>query len=317
MNKLVTAIVVTFRSKLLIDQCLKSLEDEGVSQMIVVDNASDDGTADYVAKHYPHIQLLRNSENIGFAAANNLAIQQLEQADSDVLLLNPDAWLAPDALAHMQAAMRSDSRIAIVGPSIERDQQLEPSLLLRPKASASIQFILSGMRAMETGGFAGEVAPNYPWSSITDGDHVRGSCMLVRYQAIQDVGLLDDMFFLYFEETEWCLRFRNQGWRVVIAPDAQAYHLGKASVKTQESLPSLELMRSAVLFWQRVYTKPQALLLRVLLWHMVLVKYMLLLPFPSTKERRKWLLKVASLSMNPFRLPMVYTNARRPPKWEA
>jgi GT2 family glycosyltransferase len=312
----VAAIVVTFRSRDLIDQCLNSLISEGVAQanIWVVDNASDDHTADYVQQNYPHVHVISNDENVGFAAANNQALKQVNT--DQVLLLNPDAWLAPKALVNMQEAMAQDERIGMVGPRVERDGIMEDSLSMRPHFFSTCLFILSGLRNMATGGFAGKPAAGYPWQDITDGDHIRGSCMLVRNQAILDVGLLDEDFFLYFEETEWCLRFRDKGWRIIIAPQALAYHLGKASVKTQDTLPSLELMRSAVIFFSKKYTYPQALILRVMLCCMASLKYLLLLPFPSSSPQREWLKHVACLALNPFKLAMVYPKARRPSGWD-
>ncbi|MDX8381713.1 MAG: glycosyltransferase family 2 protein [Ghiorsea sp.] len=313
MNIDIAAVVVTFRSKLLIDQCLKSVVDEGVSEIWVVDNASDDGTADYVQANYPNVYLIQNEENLGFSAANNQALRQTKARK--ILLLNPDAWLAPQALTEMISVMESDKEIAVVGPSIERQGNLEPSLLLKPNFYDSWHFLLSGMRAESTGGFAGKEAKGFPWQSVTDGDHVRGSCMLVRNIAVEQVGLLDELFFLYFEETEWCLRFRNQGWRVVIAPSAKAFHIGKASVKTQDSLPSLEFIRSAILFWGKTRSFPAQFVLRATLIVMAVVKCLLMLPFPNTKPRRSWLLDIAKLGINPFNLPIVYDKARSPILW--
>ncbi|MDX8389875.1 MAG: glycosyltransferase family 2 protein [Mariprofundaceae bacterium] len=306
----VAAVVVTFRSRLLIDRCLLSLREAKVNEIWVVDNASDDGTADYIQSKYPEVNLIRSEFNVGFAAGNNLALKKSE-ADN-ILLLNPDAWLTPLALEKMVQVLESDSKIAVVGPSIDRQGEPEPSLLMKPRVFEAWSFLFSGMRR---GSFSGRAADGFPWRVVTDGDHVRGSCMLLRRQAMKEVGLLDESFFLYFEETEWCLRFRKHGWRVVIAPDALAHHVGKASVKTQESLPSLEFMRSAILFWKKSYMWPLQMGLRLTLVLMACVKWLLLLPLSSAAERRGWLLAVAGLAINPFMLPIIYDRARRPSSW--
>jgi len=229
--------------------------------------------------------------------------------------LNPDAWLEPQAVWMMLEVLESDSKIAVVGPCIDRQGEREPSLLMAPKAFSAWLFLLSGMRAFTTGGFAGKSAKGFPWLTITYGDHVRGSCMLVRQHAIVDAGLLDESFFLYFEETEWCLRFRDKGWRVVLEPNALAHHIGKASVKTQESLPSLEFMRSAVLFWKKIYIWPVQLVLRATLFLMANLKWLLLLPISSAGNQRHWLRAVSGLAINPFKMSMVYDRARRPLSW--
>lgn len=315
MNHDIAAIVVTFRSQKLIDRCLQSLIAEGVpsTNIWLVDNASDDGTVNHVRENYGQVNIIHNHENLGFAAANNQALCHMTA--KYVLLLNPDAWLNAEALERMVAVMEQDERIAIVGPSIVRQKQVEQSLLMRPRFWEAWFFLLSGMRAFETGGFSGKAAQGFPWQDVTDGDHVRGACMLVRQEAVTDVGLMDETFFLYFEETEWCLRFRQHGWRVVIAPQATAYHIGKASVRTQERLPSLEFMRSAILFWKKTLAWPAQVSLRVTLFFMVMVKWSLLLPVKSAKGQREWLWRVASLTVNPFGLPIVYNKARRPSSW--
>ncbi len=308
----VAAVVVTFRSRSLIDRCLQSLRSAKVSEIWVVDNASDDGTAEYIEAEYPEVNLIRSEFNLGFAAGNNLALKNIA-ADS-VLLLNPDAWLAPGALEEMLQVMESDSKIAVVGPSIDRQGEAEPSLLMEPGLIESWAFLFSGMRR---GSFSGRAVEGFPWRTVTDGDHVRGSCMLVRRNAIDEAGLLDESFFLYFEETEWCLRFRKHGWRVVIALEALAHHIGKASVKTQESLPSLEFMRSTIIFWKKSHAWPLQIGLRVTLAFMAGAKWLLLLPVANAADRRGWLLNVIGLVMNPFGLPIIYDRARRPASWRS
>lgn len=310
----VSAIVVTFRSRLLIDQCLQSLQEAGVQHIWVVDNASDDGTADYVQQNYPGIHLIRSEKNLGFAAGNNLALGQIQS--EAVLLLNPDAWLTPNALNLMLSTLSAETNVGMVGPSIDRQGQTEPSLLQAPSAFASWLFLLSGMRAFGTGGFSGKEVEGFPWCSVTEGDHLRGSCMLVRLQAIRDVGLLDESFFLYFEETEWCMRFRQKGWRILIEPAALVHHVGKASVQTQESLPSLEYMRSGVLFWMKIYPWVIQWILRGTLWMMACMKYVLLLLFrPASVEQKGWLSNVVALAIHPYKLPIVYDRAKRPSSW--
>ena len=313
MNHNIAVVIVTFCSRDLIAQCLQSVIDEDVTDIWVVDNASTDDTVDYVNTHFPQVNLIANAENIGFAAANNMAIRQIE--GKDILFLNPDAWLTDGALAAMRQALEANQDVAMVGPRVIRQGEVEPTLLEAPRFFTSWMFILTGMRAMNTGGFAGKVVQGFPWRRVTEGEHIRGSCMLVRCKALEEVGLMNELFFLYFEETEWCLRFRQHDWKIVIEPKALAHHIGKASVGTQNALPSLEFMRSAVLFWKVNNTWVEHAFLRSTLFLMALTKCLLLLPFSAEKHRRGWLLNVAGLALNPFRMPIVYHQARRPSAW--
>jgi len=309
----VSAVVVTYRSREHVDRCLESLRANGVQRIWVVDNASDDGTADHVSKRFPDVDLIRNKENLGFAAANNQALRLVETPFA--LLLNPDAWLEPDAIRHMLASMCADERVGVLGPRIMRGGEIEPSLLMAPRFRDALMFLASGMRAFGTGGFSGRTAAGYPWDEGGEGDHVRGSCMMVRMAAVRDAGYLDECFFLYFEETEWCLRLRRAGWSVRIVPAAVVHHLGKASVRTEEQLPSIEYMRSAILFWRKEYGTWRARLLQAILLGMASVKWILLAIFRGSSAKRAWLHDVTQLARNPYSVPIPYPGARRPSCW--
>jgi len=312
--KKVAAVVVTYRSEVWIEKCLDSLIlQPEITKIWVVDNASDDNTAGLVKAHYPNVHLISNSNNIGFAAANNQALEKI--SETYVLLLNPDAFLEEGALGHMLAAME-DEKVSAVGPRIFRGGEIEPSLNLSPRALEALLFLFSGMRAFKTGGFSGQPAPGFPWNQGAEGDHLRGSCILVRQAIIETVGLMDERFFLYFEETEWCLRMRSSGWNIRITSDAVAHHVGKASVRTTSALPSLEYMRGAVLFWGMVFGSVVSRGLRAVLWSMALVKYLLLIFSKQAVERRVWLKKVMGLAINPYSMPIEYEHSLRPSLWK-
>jgi len=315
MERSAAAVVVTYRSSIWIERCLESLRQQpGLALTWVVDNASDDDTVELIRNRYPDVRLIANMDNVGFAAANNMALREIEEPF--VLMINPDAALEANALATMANAMMEDDRLAMVGPRIMRGGKIENSLSLAPTPMQSLLFLLTGMRSYNTGGFSGRASPGYPWNDGAEGDHLRGSCMLVRRAAIDDSGLLDERFFLYFEETEWCLRLRESGWKIAIAPHAIAQHEGKASVSIGLSLPSLEYMRSAVIFWQLRYGRTFSLMLRSMLWLMAAVKRMLLLLGGGDRERREWLDKTMRLAVTPYSLPIEYPHARRPSFWD-
>ncbi|GMR00099.1 MAG: glycosyltransferase family 2 protein [Zetaproteobacteria bacterium] len=309
----ISAIVVTYRSRSHIDRCLKSLVDNHVREIWVVDNASDDGTAAYVAGHYPEIHLIRNEWNVGFAAANNQALVQI--STPLVLLLNPDAWLEKGAALAMCAAMDACPDVGVVAPRIIRNNTIEPSLLRAPTVSGSLVFILAGMRIYGTGGFSGRAAAGYPWHKGGEGDHVRGACMLVRMCAVEQAGKLDERFFLYFEETEWCLRLRRYDWRVLLSPEAVAHHIGKASVRTHDRLPSMEYMRGAIFLWHTYFSTSNVWLLRFALFLMAFSKRLILVLLRRRPEQRDWLGQVIRLTRNPYSVPIGYPRARRPSCW--
>ena len=309
----VAVIVVTYRSESWIRQCLDSVfEQEHVGSVYVVDNASDDQTIHIVQSEYPQVHVISNVDNVGFAAANNQALKLI--AEDYALLLNPDAFLEQESLTSLLATF--DEGVGMVGPRIIRDKQIEASICEPPSAWASWLFLLSGMRNFETGGFSGKPVPGYPWNEGAQGAHIRGSCMMVSKAAIADVGLLDERFFLYFEETEWCLRLFQKGWKIKIQPKAIAHHIGRASMKTASSLPSLEFMRGAILFWSTQYNGLTVFILRMTLFFMAAVKRFLLFALMRDADKRAWLGDVMKLAMNPYTLPIIYPKAKRPSYWD-
>ena len=304
-------LIVTFRSRRHLPGCLAAL---GTAHpILVVDNASDDGTVAWIKEHAPGVQLLALPENLGFAAAINLGMQKLADCEY-VLWLNPDARIASADIQRLVDALDQDSTIAAIGPLIRRPEGLEPSLLRRPQAWRTALFLLSGMRWHGIGGMTGLPVPGFPWRHLTCGDHLRGSCMLVRMRAWRAIGPLNECFFLYFEETEWCLRARAQGWRICLEPKAQAFHEGKASVRTCETDAPLEYYRSAVLFWECIHPHA-AFLLRVLLWLNAHIKRMVLHGLGKDSKKQHWLEDLARIARDPYSVPLRYPRARRPKTW--
>jgi len=309
----IAVVVVTYRSEPWIRQCLDSVfEQAHVSSVYVVDNASDDQTTHVLQSEYPQVHLISNADNIGFAAANNQALKLI--TEDYILLLNPDAFLEKDCVANMLTSF--DKGVGMVGPRIIRDKQVEASICEPPSAWASWLFLLSGMRNFNTGGLSGKPSPGYPWNEGAQGAHIRGSCLMVAREAMDSAGLLDERFFLYFEETEWCLRVYRKGWKIKLQPKAVAHHIGRASMTTATSLPSLEFIRGAVIFLPTQYNALIVFTLRTTLYFMAGVKRLFLFALMRDAEKRAWLGDVMKLAINPFQLPIIYPKAKRPAYWD-
>ena len=219
------AVVVTYDALPWIERCLESLR--GVPT-VVVDNGSSDGTVAFVRERFPEVRTIE-ADNRGLAAGWNVGIRETESRY--VLLLNADAWLVEDALARLVSFADSRPRAAVVGPRLSNpDGTLQRSVrgFPTPWRLATEYFFLrklaprsSALNAFYAGGF--------------DHDHVRavefvmGACMLVRRDAIDEVGPADESFFLFSEETDWCYRFRRAGWEVVFFPGAECVHVRGAA----------------------------------------------------------------------------------------
>ena len=221
----VAAVVVTFDALPWIEHCLDSL---GGVETVVVDNGSRDGTVAFVRERYPDVHVIE-SENRGLGAGWNIGLR--ETTSTYALLLNADAWLSEGALERLADFADTRPRAAVIGPRLlDPDGTLQRSVRGFPTVwrLATEYFFLrklaprsSALNAFYAGGF--------------DHDEVRvvevgmGACMLLRREAVEEVGYCDEDYFLFSEETDWCFRFREAGWEVVFFPDAECVHVRGAS----------------------------------------------------------------------------------------
>ena len=221
----VAAVVVTYDALPWIERCLDSLA--GV-ETVVVDNGSRDGTVAFVRERFSAVRVIE-SENRGLAAGWNVGIAAIESRW--VLLLNADAWLAQGAADRLVAFADSRTRAAVVGPRLRNpDGTLQGSVRGYPTLwrLATEYFFLrklaprsSALNAFYGGGFDHD--------EVRAVEVVMGACMLVRREAIAEVGPCDEDYFLFSEETDWCYRFRQAGWEVVFFPGAECTHVRGAA----------------------------------------------------------------------------------------
>jgi N-acetylglucosaminyl-diphospho-decaprenol L-rhamnosyltransferase len=198
-------------------------------EIIVVDNASTDGSVDMVRDGFPDVHLVANVSNRGFSAANNQGIAVAR--GRYVLLLNPDTELVGEALAKMMAFADQYPDVGVVGPqllnpdgSVQSSRRRFPTLATAFFESTWLQRY-APRRLLER-----YYVLDQPDDVIQDVDWVKGAAVMARREAIEHVGPMDEGFFMYSEELEWCRRFREAGWRVVYLPTAQIVHYeGKSS----------------------------------------------------------------------------------------
>jgi GT2 family glycosyltransferase len=190
-------------------------------QVVVVDNQS--GTSEYRALRSgcTNELILRQKRNLGFAGGCNVGIRwALQNGFEYVWLLNNDTGVAPESLAELVRAMERDARIGIVGGVMYYWSDPERIQIaggfIDPETSSTGML---GQNELDRGQFWG----------IRDVDYVSGGMLLVRSAAIREVGLLDERFFMYYEDTDWGVRMRKRGWRVVTVPSAKVWHKDKAS----------------------------------------------------------------------------------------
>jgi GT2 family glycosyltransferase len=218
-------VVVTFDALPWLEPCLESVR--GV-ETVVVDHGSSDGTLELVEERFPEVRLVRQ-ENRGLAAGWNRGIAETESRY--VLILNADAWLVGDALTRLVAYADDHPDAAVVAPRLRNpDGSLQRSVRGFPTLwRLATEYLFLRKLAPRSTALNGFYAGGFEHDEPREAEFVMGACLLARREAIEQVGPLDERFFLFSEETDWCYRFRQAGWRVLFYPGAECVHVGGAS----------------------------------------------------------------------------------------
>ena len=228
----VSVVIVNWRTRNALRECLRSVvQQENIAslQIIVVDNASGDGSAEMVAECYPRVRLIRNEENRGFAVACNQGMRLT--TGKYVLLLNPDTVVPSCTIGKVVAFADAHLESAVVGCRVTNpDGTLEHTCFRYPSLLNLALAVLGLNRLFPRSRFFGRQFMTW-WErdSVREVDVVTGSFMLVRHEAMHQVGLMDERYFMYAEEADWCYRFAQAGWKMTFTPDAEIVHLSSQS----------------------------------------------------------------------------------------
>ena len=246
-----TVIIVHRNGVGMLDQCLSSIQEVVTSQdeIIIVDNDSTDGSVAMVKEKFPEVGIINNNCNNGFAAANNQAIHVSK--GSYCLLLNNDTQLSSESLNSFATIFDEDQNIAVITPQL---------ISANGKEQRSYGYFMKPMDEIIPKAFRKNRVPP-TGNKLVDVDSVIGACMAVRQSAIQQVGLLDEDFFFYFEETQWCYRFKKHGFRIVLDNKTKVIHEKGKSTRSVRKEAQLEMLRSRFLYYKKVFNPLTALLL--------------------------------------------------------
>lgn len=226
--------IVSWNTKDLLDQCLHSINETRVGfsfDTIVVDNASADGSADMVASKYPNVNLLRNRINVGFAAGCNLAYKHSNSRY--FILLNSDTIVLDNALGKLVKFMDTHPDAGVAGCKLlNRDGSLQRSCSCYPGVLTELFDALFLSKLFPNSRLFSRYSMSFwDFNETREVDFAGGSCLIIRREAIEQVGLLDEGYFMYTEEADWCYRFWLEGWKIFYYPDAKIIHLGGQSSK--------------------------------------------------------------------------------------
>jgi N-acetylglucosaminyl-diphospho-decaprenol L-rhamnosyltransferase len=248
-------VIVSHGAEELLRRCLRSLREHpasGEMRVTVIDSGSPDGTPDMVAREFPAVRLLRRG-NIGFSAANNLVLRESNAAA--VLLLNPDTEVYAGTLDAALARLDADPRIGMVGVKLvmesgELDHACKRSF--PTPLSALAHFTGIGRSADAPGALSQYRATALGDDEAGEVDAVNGAFMLCRAAAIREVGLLDEGYWLYMEDLDWCHRFWDAGWKVFYEPAGVALHVkGASSGDRRRAKQEIAFHRGMARFYRR------------------------------------------------------------------
>lgn len=259
----VSAIMVNWNTKDLVLASLRHLYGTAKNlsmEVFVVDNGSSDGSVEMIRVAFPRVILIENNKNLGFARASNQALRRA--TGKYILLLNTDVMVREDTVVTLVDFMEKTPRAGVAGAQLlDPDGRKQNSFdnfpsLVTEGLNKSLLRILFPARFP---------SKRIPLSEPVAVESVLGACMMVRGKAVGDVGLMDEDYFFFLEETDWCYRMRARGWGVYVVPQSQAVHFQGGTASRVKALARVEYYRSRYLFFKKNRSPLQARVLGVIL----------------------------------------------------
>jgi GT2 family glycosyltransferase len=245
-------IIVTHNARADVIRCLESLHDEPANtthEIVVVDNASSDGTVDTIRTRWPGVQVVEMGDNIGFGAANNVGIRSTR--GELILLLNGDTVVPSGALDQLVGELRRHADVAAIGPRIvdlEGRPELSFGRMVGPFAELSQRRLVRGHAGRDP---AASARVEQMTRVQQDVDWISGACMLVRRRDAEAAGLFDERYFLYFEDVDFCAAIRRLGRRVLFFPSVEIVHVRGRSAASQPDAVNDAYRRSQLAFYRK------------------------------------------------------------------
>ncbi len=244
-----TIIIVTWNTRDLTRGCLASIEKADprhIWEVVVVDNASADGTPEMIRAIFPWVRLRCNDRNLGFGRAHNLVLR--ETSSEFVLLLNSDTLLPAEAVSELLRFMDSHPDVGLAGGQlIYPDGRLQNSIAFFPSLLTELTN-KSLLQKLFPKKFPGK---RHRFTSPVEVDSVIGAAMMIRMEALKSVGFFDEGYFFFLEETDLCLRLKQRGWKVYFLPHVRIIHLQGRSVRQVKPRARVEYQRSLIRFFEK------------------------------------------------------------------
>ena len=285
-------VIVSFNTCELLRGCLESLRGCALPlRVVVVENGSRDGSAAMARACFPEIELIALEHNVGFAAGTNVGLRRVLSSEFKVLnkdaensklktqnskldyvlLLNPDTVVHPGAIAALAAFLDAHPRVGAVGPRLlNTDGSVQPAAFRFPTLAMTLLDLFPPGQALPGRLYGSWWHGRYPHEQCADApfpiDHPLGACILARRAVVEQVGMLDERFFMYAEEVDWCYRIRQAGWAIWQEPRARVTHVGGAATSQFRSRMLIALYESRLRFFRKHYSR------RFIRWHIRIVR---------------------------------------------
>jgi len=285
-----SVIIVSWNAKAYLLDCLQSIFSETIShkiEVIVVDNASTDGSSTEVKRNFPHVKLIQNNNNTGFAAANNIGIKN--SSGRYICLVNSDIKILDSCLDRMCDYMDKNPSVGMIGPKIlNKDMTQQKSCRQFPTLWNNFCPAVGLDKVFPYLNFFSGEQILIPGDNVYKVEALSGCLMMIRRNALDEVGLLDELFFIYSEDVDWCKRFLEMNWKVIFYPYAKAIHYGGGSSANEPVRFSVEQQKAKLQYWRKHHNllKVNCLILIIFFHHSIRIASRAL-PFFCMPSQRK------------------------------
>jgi GT2 family glycosyltransferase len=258
--------------------CLRSIDENrprAEFEIIVVDNASTDGSVDTIKSSFPDVKIIANSENLGFSAANNRAVRIAK--GQYLFLLNPDTIVYPNSLDTLITFLDDHSDVGACGPKfLGADGQVHFSVGYVPTFRA----LLYGRTFLRSLGIFRRchkelTARNLNFEKTAEVEQLSGAALMIRRSVMEEIGSMDENFFMYYEDVDLCLRIRKAGLRIVFVPDSIITHIGGKSTEQVSARRRIMLYRSMFIFFRKHRGRFETLLFSLIFKPGVIIDHIL------------------------------------------
>ena len=269
-------VIVAWNAKYYLELCLDSLEaapPRRSMEVLVVDNASTDGTVEMIETRFPWVKLIKSPENLGFAKGNNLAIRQCQ--GRYITLVNPDVQVLPGCLDALADFLDQDPKVGNVGPRVFNPDMTQQSTCRQFPTLWNNLCEATGLAAKfkKSRFFAGEHMFYFPHDRTLAVDILVGCFSMIRREALDTVGLLDEGLFMYGDDVDWCRRASKAGWQVVFYPGAWAIHDRGKTTAPYPTRFALAQQKSILYYWSKYESVFGVLGIRLILLFRHLLRY--------------------------------------------